>query len=274
MDLKSIIGLGVAGNFTGHLEQAGEAEDFANIKVQDEKAPKGLFPFYSNSKTGKFIEIYPLSSSKISRPPKGESLQIEPEVALICEISYNKGQVIDLKPKKFTAFNDCTIRKPGAKKISEKKNWGKNSKGISLTHIDIDGFSRGGVMDTYRLACYLKRDNELHEYGIDSPLIGYSYFYEKLLNWIVFKMNTQNDEGPLESIAMHLKESGYPVNAVIAIGSTRYTEFGESTFLDVGDESFIIIYDSKLHTRRSVEKLIQDSNYTVSGLSILHQIVV
>ena len=104
-----MIGLGVAGNFTGHLEQAGEAEDFANIKVQDEKAPKGLFPFYSNSKTGKFIEIYPLSSSKISRPSKGESLQIEPEVALICEISYNNGQVIELKPKKFAAFNDCTI---------------------------------------------------------------------------------------------------------------------------------------------------------------------
>jgi hypothetical protein len=87
-------------------------------------------------------------------------------------------------------------------------------------------------------------------------------------------MNTQNDEGPLESIAMHLKESGYPTNAVISIGSTRYTEFGESTFLDVGDESFIIVYDSKLYTSRSVEKLVQDSNYTVNGLSILHQIVV
>lgn len=73
---------------------------------------------------------------------------------------------------------------------------------------------------------------------------------------------------------MHLKASGYPNNGIIAIGSTRYTEFGECTFLDVGDESFIVVYDSRLYSRNSVEKFIQEANYPINGLSILHQKVV
>ncbi|MBT6492303.1 MAG: hypothetical protein HOK97_21210, partial [Deltaproteobacteria bacterium] len=40
------IGFGVAGNFTGHLEQAGEASDFLDVKVSEAAAPKGIFPFY------------------------------------------------------------------------------------------------------------------------------------------------------------------------------------------------------------------------------------
>ena len=37
---------GVAGNFTGHLEQAGEAENFKALKIADAAAPKALFPTY------------------------------------------------------------------------------------------------------------------------------------------------------------------------------------------------------------------------------------
>ena len=35
---------GVAGNFTGHLEQANEASDFANVKTAETNAPKAIFP--------------------------------------------------------------------------------------------------------------------------------------------------------------------------------------------------------------------------------------
>ena len=34
-DLKNIASFGVAGNFTGHLEQAGEAADFVNVKTKE-----------------------------------------------------------------------------------------------------------------------------------------------------------------------------------------------------------------------------------------------
>lgn len=42
---SKFIGLGVAGNFAGHLEQAGEASDFVAVVVRDTTAPKALFPF-------------------------------------------------------------------------------------------------------------------------------------------------------------------------------------------------------------------------------------
>ena len=41
---SKFIGLGVAGNFAGHLEQAGEASDFVTVVVRDTSAPKALFP--------------------------------------------------------------------------------------------------------------------------------------------------------------------------------------------------------------------------------------
>lgn len=43
---KTIPSFGVAGNFTGHLEQAGEARDFVNMKTKDVNAPKAIFPTY------------------------------------------------------------------------------------------------------------------------------------------------------------------------------------------------------------------------------------
>ena len=44
--LRSVAGIGVAGNFAGHLEQAGEAADFANVVPTAAEAPKGIFPWY------------------------------------------------------------------------------------------------------------------------------------------------------------------------------------------------------------------------------------
>ena len=40
--LRGAAGLGVAGNFAGHLEQAGEAADFANVVPTAAEAPKGM----------------------------------------------------------------------------------------------------------------------------------------------------------------------------------------------------------------------------------------
>ena len=45
-NLEEMATFGVAGNFTGHLEQAGEAKDFTNIKTKEENAPKAIFPTY------------------------------------------------------------------------------------------------------------------------------------------------------------------------------------------------------------------------------------
>ena len=155
---KNFIGLGVAGNFAGHLEQAGEAADFLQVKTEEAIQPKAIFPFYvpseTLSSTEQFLSTYPLSHDTISFPQDADNLQIEPEVALICEVHYQDGQVNKLKPSHFAAYNDCSIRRPNARKICEKKNWGENSKGISATQIALDKFEQGGVLDNYHIACF------------------------------------------------------------------------------------------------------------------------
>ncbi len=74
-------------------------------------------------------------------------------------------QVAVIHPRAFGAYNDCSIRRPNAKKISEKKNWGEESKGLSPTLLPLSHFAAGCELDDYRIACYLERDGELHPYG-------------------------------------------------------------------------------------------------------------
>ncbi len=274
MELSSMIGFGVAGNFAGHLEQAGEASDFVNVKVKDHIQPKAIFPFYLPAVENTFLATFPVSHETIQFPEGADNLQIEPEVSLICDIQYENGKVTALLPKAFAAFNDCSIRRPGAKKISEKKNWGPASKGMSANILALDSFSEGGALDRFHIASFMRRDDELHAYGLDSPAVEYSYFHETLLNWIVDKMNNQQDEGPAEDIAQLLAASGYPTQAIISIGATRYTEFGEKTFLQPGDESIVIVYDATLYSPDVVKQMAQKSEYSSQGMSVLSQQVV
>ncbi|MCF6206739.1 MAG: DUF5718 family protein [Sulfurovum sp.] len=246
MDLKKVIGLGVAGNFAHHLEQAGELEDFKDVVTAEPEAPKGIFPFYLPG-SDDFLGVYCIGTDRLELPEYEANAQVEPEIAVLFEIIYDeKMQVSDLVAQKFTTFNDCTIRKEGAKKISQKKSWGPNSKGIGDKWIAIDRFEEGGVMDRYHLCSYVRREGVLHPYGVDAPLLGYSYFYGKLKNWLIEKMNTQEDFGPLENIAAHLKRCGYPKEALISIGATAYAEFGEHNYLQSGDEVYVIAYDASV----------------------------
>jgi len=243
MQLEDVICLGVAGNFAHHLEQAGELEDFKNVVTETVDAPKGIFPFYLPG-SDTFLGLYSIGTDTLTLPSYEANAQVEPEIAVLFNIVYDdKKEVIDLIAQKFTTFNDCTIRKEGAKKISEKKSWGKNSKGIGDKWIAIDKFEEGGVMDNYHLCSFVKREGVLHPYGVDAPLLGYSYFYTKLKIWLIDKMNAQKDFGPLEDIAAHLKNSHYPKHALISIGATAYAEFGEHNYLQSGDEVYVIAYD-------------------------------
>lgn len=274
VDLHDVIGLGVAGNFAGHLEQAGEQADFTNVQVAEDIAPKGIFPFYLPSKGTSQLEQFPLSSEFIIAPSDQKNIQIEPEVALLCKLEYKAEEVVAIIPQQFGAYNDCSIRKPNAKKISDKKNWGSSSKGLSARLITIDSFAKGGIMDNYRIACYLGRAGKLHEYGINSPVLGYSYFYEKLINWMLIKMNGQVDDGPLESISDLLKQCAFPEYALISIGATKYTEFGQTNYLQTGDKIYVIVYDSSIHANHSLDRLIHEDKLNSEGISALIQKVV
>ena len=273
-DYKNYLGFGVAGNFALHLEQAGESADFKDIITDDPNGPKGMFPFYMPHRPD-FLGTYPLSCDTIILPTNPCNVQIEPEVALICDLTYDiLGNITTITPKFFGAYNDCSLRIEGASKISHKKNWGECSKGLSETLIPIDYFGRGGVMDSYRIASFLRRDGMLMRYGEDVELTGYSYFYDKLIEWMSNQINTQKDTGPLEPISEYLKEANFPKQAIISIGATRYTHFGETNFLQEGDEITVVVYDNNLYCMNPILMMANNGKLEVEGVSALVQKVI
>lgn len=272
---SKFIGLGVAGNFAGHLEQAGEASDFVAVVVRDTTAPKALFPFFVPGHPGQ-LGVFPLSDKAIFLPEAAvsgdEKVQIEPEIALWCELEYAGKQVVAIHPRAFGAYNDCSIRRPNAKKISEKKNWGEESKGLAANLLPLSGFTAGGELDDYRIACYLERDGELHAYGVDSAAIDYSYFHGKLLDWAIDKFNHQQDEGPAEHIQGLLAQAGHPPHALISIGATRYTPFGETHFLKPGDTSCVVVYPGSRYSEAEIREAIRSRHFG-ADMSVLLQAV-
>jgi hypothetical protein len=282
---KHYLGLGIAGNFALHLDQAGEAEDFKDVITADEAAPKGMFPFYipdthnpvdeSQLKANKILHTYPISAETLKLPnDEALNVQAEPEVALVCELHYTAGKISNIVPTHFGAYNDASIRVKGAKKISDKKNWGHETKGFSNTLFKIDKFEKGGIMDNFSICSFLKRDAEVHMYGENAELLGYSYFYDKLTQWMINQINTQEDFGPLEPIEEYIIASEYPSNAIISIGATRYTQYGENTFLQMGDEIVIVVYNHTNHTEEDILQAVKANKYDNSTMSVLSQKVI
>lgn len=275
MSFEHAIGLGVAGNFAGHLEQAGEAQDFEDLAIIDPRAPRGVFPFYVPGNGEHFLNVYPISATRVRLGSTKEKHQIEPEISILCDLEYRSGRVARISPRQAMAHNDCSIRREGAKKISEKKNWGAESKGTSAQPIDIDRFAAGGVLDDYRIASFLLRDGELSDYGVDSPAASYSYMYEELLDWLVEKLNDQVDEGPLENLSEWIRVANLPQQALISIGATRYTDFGEAHFLARGDQSIVAVYDGRRIAADELRRIARgEAAIPEAGLSLLRQEVV
>jgi hypothetical protein len=274
--LVDCFGIGVAGNFAGHLEQAGEAVDFTAVDAEA-AAPKGIFPFFVPG-ADNFLGEFPLSSSAIALPPSDAplNLQIEPEACVLCALEYDAaGSPLRLHPKALAAFNDCSIRRTGAKKISEKKNWGADSKGVAARAFEINELDADGAAANLRLACFLRRAGETFAYGVDSPLPGYSYFGTTLLDWIVERLQNQSGgETPLEPIGSYLRAAGSPERILIGIGATRYSAFGESHFLEVDDESIVIVYDASASDAAAVERAVASrAEGQLKDASVLTQLV-
>ncbi|MCQ9121441.1 hypothetical protein BKG95_02820 [Rodentibacter pneumotropicus] len=273
---NTFIGLGVAGNFAGHLEQAGEAADFLQVKTVEAVQPKAIFPFYVPSENlgeYQFLATYPLSYSEIRFPNDADNLQIEPEIALICDIQYSHGKVTALLPTHFAAYNDCSIRRPNARKICDKKNWGEKSKGISTNWLALDHFNEGGVLDDFHIACFHKRNGMMNEYGIDSPAVRYNYFHQKLLDWITDRMNNQPDEGPMNNISALLEAANYPKQAIISIGATRYTNFGEHHFLQIGDTSIVAVYNAKRYTHSQIAEMAEKEQFEHDISALVQKVI-
>lgn len=272
--LRTAFGIGVAGNFAGHLEQAGEDRNFAVVPAEPE-APKGIFPYFAPGTDG-FLGEFPLSNERIAWSTSGD-LQIEPELGVLCAIDYdNAGTVTSLRPEAVAAFNDCSARRPDANKISEKKNWGACSKGVANRWFDISEIEADGETSSLRIACFLRRAGVAHEYGIDSAVPEYSYYGTQLLDWIVDRIREQKGEAgsPLEDVGALINACGRPATTLIGIGATRYTAFGETNFLQPDDESIVVVYDSSRHAEDVVQQAVESgAEDSLDAASVLRQTV-
>ncbi|PAF46534.1 hypothetical protein BKH46_07265 [Helicobacter sp. 12S02634-8] len=273
--MKDYLGLGVAGNFANHLEQAGESNDFADIVGEEKDAPKGIFPFYI-PKSSTPLGRYCVDNQSIILPQDTSLwVQAEPEVALECDLEYKDGKVVSVVPHYFMAFNDASVRNDkNAKKLSAKKNFSIGSKAMGKK-IAIDYFNAGGVCDDYSIASFLIINGKAEAYGEHSELVGYSYFYQKLIDWIKNKLNTQKEHQVLEDLPNVLKESGYPTKLIVAIGATRYTHLAETRFLQKGDVVAIVVYNHKKYTLSDIQKLITQDCVPahLEGISLIKQAV-
>jgi len=273
MKYNNYFGIGVAGNFTGHLEQANEAGDFIAIEVKEESQPKAIFPFYFPNLKDHFLNTYPLSSSYIDLPETPYDVQIEPEVALVCNVTYKENKVSKLEPISFGAYNDCSIRRADAPKISHKKNWGGSSKGFSEQLIKIDSFTQESEHNHYCICSFHKTNNEIHQYGETSDVASYSYNNEKLLDWTIDRLNNQTDVGPAENMSQYLANSHYPKQCIISIGATRYTDYGQTHFLKAGDTSIVVVFDRRRYSFEEILDAVKKESYALEHASFLIQLV-
>lgn len=268
--LKDYLGFGVAGNFANHLDEAGEGDEFSKISASKD-APKGLFPFYIPNHDS-FLGEFPICDEFINHADL-EHLQVEAELGMVCDFTYEDGKLKDIVPKYFTAFNDCSDRIQNGKKLSTKKNWGKSTKGISNEFIEIDTFNSEGILNNYYISSFIKRDGIVYDYGTTSAVNSYSYFFEQLKTWMIEKFNNQEDCGPLEELSPFLKDIEQSKGIFIAAGATAYAEFGKKHFLEKGDEIFIYIYDGHIHAFNDIENDMCGMGVHLEYCSKLHQIV-
>ncbi len=250
-DLRDTFCFGVAGNFAGHLEQAGEAVDFVNVAATAQM-PKGIFPWYApGSET--FLGAVPISADTLAVPDPEVApgrIQVEPELALLCDVRRDDdGTVHALVPRWVAAFDDCSLRRPNALKISHKKNWGGGSKGLATTVFEAGDLRADGPLASLRLACFLRRGEATHAYGVDSAIPTYTLFGDALLEWLVDRLRTQRGSAdtPLEDVGALLAGTPRATQVLVGVGASRYEPYGETTFVVPGDEAVVVLYDADEH---------------------------
>jgi hypothetical protein len=231
-----------------------------------------MFPIYLPGLDHR-LGAWPFHAEQLRLPDEPVDVQPEPEVALRVRLTWDDGGVCALEPLAFAAGDDTSLRRP-AERLHEKKNWGPAAKGLSTTWIPIDTFDGGGALGRYRLACWHVRDGACRAYGEDSAVRDYRLIWGDLLGWMVDRLRNQTEVGPLDHLGTWLDRAGRPDEAVILIGATRYTDFGEGTFVEPGDEVVVVVYDGERYTSQAVAAAIEAGAGSLAHASVLRRIVV
>ena len=130
------------------------------------------------------------------------------------------------------------------------------------------------LLSRYHIASYIKRNGIVHDYGTTSAVKSYSYFFEQLKDWMIEKLNTQEDCGPLEELTQFLKVAAKDAKGIlIAAGATAYTDFGKKNFLKKDDEIFVYVYNAHAHSFQDIMNDMCGMDTYLGQCSKLHQIV-
>jgi glutaminase len=119
----------------------------------------------------------------------------------------------------------------------------------------------------------VRRGGDFHAYAVDTPVLSYSYFYERLLDWTLERINYQPDQDPFEEVSQLLATANYPSQALICVGAPRYSDFGESTFLEKGDEVIVAVYDGAQYKPSEISEALKAGQSLTQGVSLLAQTV-
>ncbi len=256
-----LFGIGIAGNFAGHLTQTGEAKGLSHA-VDDEK-PQALFAFYVPNGQEDYLTVNPYSSDILTIPTKkGAKVQMEAEVAVVADVEYQNGIVTGITPRSMRLFNDATYRNAEVEKLAEKKNWGEASKGIGLKSLPLSGFDEESGLSTYRFCSFHCRDDNWYLCCQDASIADYSYFYQRVLDWLIETVNQQQDQGALHSITAQLIQAGHPQQILISLGASRYTEQGERHQLMPGDKLCAVLYDQQQLDFETIQTRINNEDFS------------
>ncbi|WP_413700337.1 DUF5718 family protein [Psychromonas sp. KJ10-10] len=255
--MEPLLGLGIVGNSAGHIQQTGESKGLT--KIGDINKPQALFPFYIPNAEEKYLSELPYSETHLSLPKTvNAKVQMEPELALKLALTYGQqGEITGLRAISISVINDATYRNANITKLAQKKNWGALSKGLANYEIEIDSFTSGCQLDHFRLCGFHKHHDKWQLCGDDVALNDYSYFYEKILDWLKTQIQTQQEHALLHNIQELLTQTGCPENIIVSIGSTRYSNYGETHQLFSGDQTAVVLYDSRTYALADVVSLLE-----------------
>lgn len=234
--------LGIIGNFSGHLSGA--------EKVAEDSMPNGIFVINCE-------ENETLTSGGVLRYPKqGSEVDIEPEFVLHCKVGYQDGKVSSLMTTHISVGNDMTIRTlEGSDKISQRKSWGTQSKGINNHWWNVARLSPKNYDESLKLVSYIERDQTLQ---LATPVVSCTelkVFYCYLMAWMVERINTQQDEGMYQEILPTLVAMGFPSELTLYTGAPNYTDWGSRHFVQPGDKVHIAAFNDSLVSQEVVEEM-------------------
>lgn len=86
-------------------------------------------------------------------------------------------------------------------------------------------------------------------------------------------MNNQSDEGPMNNIAELLQQANYPQKAIIGIGATRYTEFGETHFLQPGDTIIVVLYNGSQYNAEQIVEMANQENFAPNISALVQKVI-